>query len=722
MNRKYLRSLLCACLMVLSRSYAEDTILWDVSPSDTSYQYLTFLFGTVSPDLVCYSGNCSLLIPQIFAVFNQGLLVIGSIVMTFVLMTSTGSSAHEGEFLGKKGSSIWMPLRIMTGVSFLVPSQTGYSLLQVFMMKVILMGVALANTLYSTIGNYVIQNDRTFGKETVSYGSSALLLNGLINISKDIFAEELCYASYALEQPFSASLANSLGHGVTTDSTMQNGPQPLICDTTFFGYVYTTDQDSFSTGCDFTTPETNLCGAWKYYYASNDPNPSGTQSVLETLTLNLRSAADTLAQNWYSQGVPKNPLMTTFTSASPEGAVIKQSILTAQSMMLSANNAAASNDQTVFVGDWMDFPTNYYNWIDRGSGTLPSLASHTLIRGLAMGDQGINYGSESYKYLKTKVQNVYNFFDENQIMSESGAYSTPMQLTPPTMSSGPVIYMYATLKDMVGGQSEPIIALAIFGQKLLKLAIDMMMSSIIIGGVFVLVSAICSWIQPGYAAGMAAAFIGFITSLMTAFGFLIPMGVSLGIYLPLMPGMTYCSGVISWYMMVIETMVAGPIVALGLISPGQDHMGESKGAVLMLLNVFLRPSLMVMGMVFGAKMFDLFAIYFSNIMMYGFDFIGRKAGFDAWFGIIFFVFWFFYAFSIVGIAQRCYALIYILPDRVITWIGGHGMSTAQEIQQDLQAMQSAAEKGGDSMKTEMSNISSGFAQLGNNVLESKGRK
>ncbi len=133
-------------LWLLIPAVAMAGIDWTVDPSDQTYQYLTFLFGTISSDLMCYNSSCTFLVPQFFSIFNQGLLTIGSMVMTYVLLMSTASTAHEGEFMGKKGQSLWTPLRIMTGITFLVPTSTGYSLLQAFMIKIILMGVALANT------------------------------------------------------------------------------------------------------------------------------------------------------------------------------------------------------------------------------------------------------------------------------------------------------------------------------------------------------------------------------------------------------------------------------------------------------------------------------------------------------------------------------------------------------------------------------------------------
>jgi len=712
-------------LVALSASFVAadvENILWDVPYTDTTYQYLTFLFGTVSEDLTCSSGGCSILIPQIFRLFNQSLLTIGSMVMTFVMMTSTGTSAHEGEFLGKKGSSLLMPLRIMTGVSFLVPTSTGYSVLQVFMMKVILMGVALANGLYTTVGTYVKDNDRTFAKETTSVQGNALLLHDMVNLAEQIFNREVCYIVFRYKVPFNSDMIHKLNQH--SADTLSLGPTQQNCDEKFFGYQYTVDRivendRTVNSGCDFQANKKDLCGSWKYYYASNDTNQTKTKTVLETLTLDLRTAAEHFVSHWHpGEGMPIPDMnhkgSVKDNKAEIDGVIVKGIM---EFSKLRVDQAPEVGEASDFKGDWMDFPKDFYKWIDKGSGAAITLGSIKSEAGVAGGHKGMKHGPRRYIEMRKNLNHMYNFFDEDRISEALGGDT--MKLKAPKGTGGPVAYMYTTLKGMVKGDAEPLISLAIFGQTMLKIAIDMLLTSILVGGVMVMVSAVCASVQNSFAFGMTSAFVGFLISLMTAFGFLIPMGVALGIYLPLIPGMTYCSGVIVWYMMVIETMVAGPIIALGMISPSQETLGKSQGAILMLLNVFLRPSLMVMGMVFGAKMFDLFAIYFSNIMMNGFDFIGKKAGFDAWYGVVFFVFWFFYAFSIVGIAQRCYALIYILPDKVISWVGGQSSGSGQEIQHDLQAMKAGSDKGGDAMKQEMSNVSSGLGKLNESVMAMK---
>jgi hypothetical protein len=176
-----------------------------------------------------------------------------------------------------------------------------------------------------------------------------------------------------------------------------------------------------------------------------------------------------------------------------------------------------------------------------------------------------------------------------------------------------------------------------------------------------------------------------------------------------------------WFMTVVESMIAGPVIALGLVMPSQDSMGKAQPSILMMFNLFLRPSLMVLGMVFGAKLFDIFAIYFTNVMINGFGAVSNMAGFNEWYGLIFVLFFFFYGYSIVAVAQRCYSMIYILPDRVISWIGGQAGGFS-EVGQDLQVMQQGLTKGAEEAKKGMSSVTSGAMEASKGFAKAKAAK
>ena len=64
--------------------------------------------------------------------------------------------------------------------------------------------------------------------------------------------------------------------------------------------------------------------------------------------------------------------------------------------------------------------------------------------------------------------------------------------------------------------------------------------------------------------------------------------------------MLFTCGSVAWFLAVMEAMVAGPIVGLGICHPeGHDALGKAEHAFMILIGVLLRPSLMVTGYIGG---------------------------------------------------------------------------------------------------------------------------
>ena len=81
------------------------------------------------------------------------------------------------------------------------------------------------------------------------------------------------------------------------------------------------------------------------------------------------------------------------------------------------------------------------------------------------------------------------------------------------------------------------------------------------------------------------------------------IGMTTAYYVPLIPYMIFTFGAIAWLMAVIEAMVAAPIVALGVIHPeGHDAFGKGEAAIMILMNVFLRPAMMIIGYIAGISL------------------------------------------------------------------------------------------------------------------------
>ena len=82
-----------------------------------------------------------------------------------------------------------------------------------------------------------------------------------------------------------------------------------------------------------------------------------------------------------------------------------------------------------------------------------------------------------------------------------------------------------------------------------------------------------------------------------AAGFLYIQGATLAIYLPLIPFIIFLLSSLGWFICVIEAVIAAPMVAVGLMWPEAQNeiLGRAEPAIMMLLNLFLRPVLMILG-------------------------------------------------------------------------------------------------------------------------------
>ena len=121
-------------------------------PTDVSVIFLSNIFGVVDGVL---SGTGSQIMGTIFGVFNAAVLALGGIVIMYTLMVSTVNTAHEGQMLGQKWSSMWVPVRSTLGLSLLIPKASGYCLMQTFFMWVVVQGVGAADKIWEAALGYL---------------------------------------------------------------------------------------------------------------------------------------------------------------------------------------------------------------------------------------------------------------------------------------------------------------------------------------------------------------------------------------------------------------------------------------------------------------------------------------------------------------------------------------------------------------------------------------
>ncbi len=169
---------------------ADSSLSFAPPPSDYSVVFLGNIFGIVDGVL---HGTGSQIMGAMFSVFNSAVLALGGIVIMYTLLVSTMNTAHEGQMLGQKWSSIWIPVRSTMGLALLIPKQSGYCLMQIFVMWVVVQGVGAADKIwdaalsYLNRGGVIIQAQMDPTKSLTSAGDS-----GIPYAAQVILAGQVC--------------------------------------------------------------------------------------------------------------------------------------------------------------------------------------------------------------------------------------------------------------------------------------------------------------------------------------------------------------------------------------------------------------------------------------------------------------------------------------------------------------------------------------------------
>lgn len=186
MNKQLTWSLLLLLSPVIA--FASGGALSFAPPSgDYSVVFLADVFGVVDGVL---NGTGSQIMGSIFRVFNAAVLALGGIVIMYTLIVSTINTAHEGQMLGQKWSSIWVPFRATLGLAVLIPKASGYCLMQIFVMWVCVQGVGAADKVwdaalsYLNRGGLIVQPQVNPIDMASDYSNSSLISNNLLKNTK----------------------------------------------------------------------------------------------------------------------------------------------------------------------------------------------------------------------------------------------------------------------------------------------------------------------------------------------------------------------------------------------------------------------------------------------------------------------------------------------------------------------------------------------------------
>ncbi len=723
------------------------------SQNDASVNYLYGLFGSMTGVIV---PNAPLSLPQyyqvifgnMFSTFNTTILAVGALVVLYTTIVGIMNTAHQGQFMGKDWNNLWIPIRTVLGISMLVPTSTGYSYIQVFMMWFIIQGIGAADSLWNTMlqtlngtfanpyGNIAApsaQANRTIGdlfKSLVCAESSGRLMAGTPN---PYTGENGSSASgndnsyYCNANPTNGTCAGLPPFPPLGSTTWSLGPDGAcgvmdVCDPlaecakpgSMACIACTTQLAQFSNFIQLMLP---IADAFvkidydyqKYYYATNNPKstaPAGQppQFVSDYCTKkNISPCNGTKLPSPLgdSSSAPSNvvdeiylPYMKTLLASATSGSGTSGSTdffgtLTGQyetamkgaiksfnaPSQLSGQLRQALDQGWILAGSW-------YQVLARMNNTMQKEASPPITMSRDSSDSGGR--PDALNHYRTSYDAAGRLMNGLSGMANLGTTKTVAPVAAAAQSTANDIGKNANL--VMGSNPNPLLQLTIAGYAMLMavqvfyliMLVVAALSGLSTIGIFVLGTGIDNPLKSIW----EYIFMFLMPLIWIVMGILVSLGATLGVYLPMIPYIVFTMGALGWLISTVEAMIAGPLVALGVLMPSHHHelLGEAKPALMLLFNIFLRPSLMIFGLMAAIMLSNIAVIMvnagFGTVVSNLFDFAGTgsaggttAAAFNP-LAMLFVLIA--YVTLLIAVLNKCFAAIHIIPERVMRWIGGQG--------------------------------------------------
>lgn len=687
---------------------------------DQSMLFLGQVFGQVGPII---AGNANNPLRLAILAFNNAALVIGGIIIIYALIVSTLNTAHEGEMLGKKWNSVWIPLRMAAGFALLLPVKSGavvgsYAVIQVMIMWIVVQGVGAADYIWTQYLKAVATGTATVQPMQVPAGTA-------LGSATSMFINASCMYAYADAMNCSNNIANptcpTVSGSTGAPAKAYISPvDPNKGGTATFG-VQAGDGTFISACGQVTIPD-------------NTSSPSNVRAAQNAILMNMINSVQETANTYHNLNYCFNSDGTTVDKsciASAQRGIINASIGYAQQM--TAENAFATTTQEN-ANAWQQAMSGQstqqgyivselaqaqqYGWIYAGTyyillakataQAMPPLQPIFVQPPTLTIPNNPSFQQYQQEILLTAqtCQSNGSAFNPNgypcipQSISTGGPASTakyaPINtggLLGPLLSSVNSIFsvlfgwftnaIYSGASTVANNMLQnPIVMLAQEGQVLVG---TIAITYSLFGAVLITIGAATGWIPfvgNDITSSIMNALLLFVVPVMGLLGTTMGFAALAGYYLPLVPFILFTAGAVSWLILVIEAMVAGPIIALGIVHPEGQHdvFGRAERAIFMLVSLCLRPALMVVGFIAAS----IIVFVAAQLLVAGYR-VAFSFATDAATGPFALMFYFgTFTSLLVFLMNRCFTLIHAVPDKLLRWIGESPESTGGEAEKHAQ--------------------------------------
>ncbi|MEN4545938.1 DotA/TraY family protein [Pantoea agglomerans] len=632
---------------------------------DLSRQALVMIFGDVV--LTPFQPGQVTLIGSLFALLNGVLCAVALVWFLIVTLKTLFKGGQDGKVFSA-GRTMLHPVMSFAGFIMLIPTASGWSLSQLIMLwAASTMGIGSANLFTDKAADMISSGMSLVVQPTAPSTRSAARAVFEMNLCKYATNSELS-SLYQDGQARTALMQTKGGNG---DYTTGNGsaicgtariPEPStgITESLFGSAVNTAGVTSASRGALDTMQSTLDAAAQAYVasYLSRRDQDSGTLTDPETSIQNAAAAYETTVNNALNQLNYKDSLQSQLITQLKTYGWISlgawyNTFATANSKTNEVANAAPVTSGSSLHGEtgtgdlYQQVFAAYHSQVQNSTYTAPLGTQTAKDDGAA--SSAVDPDAVFISIFKNPMQRITKAIATGEIGTQADFSS----------QVNPLIKMQ-TIGDWTLLASES----ALTTYTLVYAAASSADNSIL-GTVGRLIPFV----------NVTAAAKDVLAQLSPPFYFLLlllfAVGFSLAVFLPAVPFLYWMVGVFNWLVSVMVGCAAGPMWSATHLGAEEDKGSRSAYGYIFLIDMMLRPSLMVLGFFFASVA----VIAGGTLLNLLFGTALANANADSIIGLFKMVGWLLiYARIATFGVTRIFGLVATLADYVITFLGGAGMA------------------------------------------------
>ena len=600
-------------------------------------EYLSIIFGSnVGP--IYLGGFANPVLQDIFAKFNIAILSVALLVMTYTSMVSTVNTAQDGQILGKKWSSVWLPIRSLLGLVIMVPIPgSGYTMVQSFALWFIIQAGNVADQTWELVVDYLEQGVSVSKAIELDPASKAELLRQGEALTLQMINSAICMHSIqqianrqaldASAEPIPASeFIAKYGKNLAASKSKVSSSATHANTAEYIGY--------FNIGSKKTTPPAatppeyaQICGRYKVVAKVNATELGDSAELfaklahdvaqqklyaLDAIWALVRRLADKISNDKSDPNLPNSGI--NIHAYRKEGGKIYLNMLS-NLVNLSKMPTANIMQSKLRATSWTSIGALYLNLDEtREVKLLNTVLQDRILPTTLPINEVASVPSCNYvelqqtdhkdlpqlgylgKYISTR--------DEVEFICKKLAYTNaelgPQQINHPhpapsentrlqnagheqLLADAMLKLSKETSSRSVGN---PIVAQFHFGKTLLQIA-EAKLSQPEVPFNLLTVVPIALWL----------------------------CGAILVFFVPLIPCVIYTTAVIGWFVLVIENFFILPIMAIGLILPSRDEIGRVAQNLALPINTIIRPVLMVINFILAIRIYKIAVELINSIMV-----------------------------------------------------------------------------------------------------------